>query len=172
MSINIPPGPCPSCGKSLAMGQSTCFGCGYDRMLERNINEKPERGPLWLRLINAPIGFMLLTGGLAWLIAFLIYGDPSLTRAYFVVGTCIVLVTIVLIIKAIQSDPPGFWQVCYDRARDWYTFDILFGDRGAVGMQSLVVLSCVIVGCGVWLETGLPEAERIIAPALGIENPE
>ena len=144
------------------------MGCGYDRMLERNINEKPDRGPIWLRIINSPIGFILVTCGLAWLIALLIYGNPTLTRAYFAVGACIVMITVVLVIMAIQSDPPGFWETCFDSARDWYTFDILFGDRGAVGMQSLVVLSCVIVGCGVWLEKGLPEAERIIAPALGI----
>ena len=79
------------------------------------------------------------------------------------------MITAVLLFKAIQSDPPGFWETWFDTARDWYTFDILFGDRGAVGMQSLVVLSCVTIGCGVWLETGLPEAERVLAPALGIE---
>ena len=39
-------------------------------------------------------------------------------------------------------------------------------------MQSLVVLSCVTIGCGVWLETGLPEAERVLAPALGIVSSE
>lgn len=154
------------------MGQSTCFGCGYDRMLERNINEKPERGPLWLRLINAPIGFLLLTCGLAWFLAWVIYGSPTLTRAYFAIGACVVLITAVLVIKAIHSNPPGFWETWFDTARHWYTLDLFIGDRGAVGMQSLVVLSCVIIGCGVWLETGLPEAERVIAPALGIESPD
>ena len=150
------------------MGQSTCFGCGYDRMNERNIYEKPERGPLWKRFVLSPIGFMLTTCGLAWFIAFLIYGNPALTRVYFVVGACTVLVTLFLIIMAIYADPPAFWEVCCERARDWYTWDILLGDRGAVGMQSLVVLSCVLIGCGIWLETGLPKSQRVIAPTLGI----
>lgn len=151
------------------MGQSTCFGCGYDRMLERNINEKPDRGPLWKRIAFSPIGFILMTSVTAWLTALLIYGNPTLTRAYFAFGACVVMITAVLLFKAIQADPPGFWETWFDTARHWYTLDILFGDRGAVGMQSLVVLSCVFIGCGVWLETGLPEAERMLAPALGIE---
>ncbi len=152
------------------MGQSTCFGCGYDRMLERNINEKPNRGPLWKRIAFSPIGFILITSGSTWLIALLIYGNPTLTRAYFAIGACAVMITAVLIFKAIQADPPGFWELRFDTARDWYTFDILFGDRGAIGMQSLVVLSCVTIGCGVWLETGLPETERVLAPALGMNH--
>jgi len=138
-------------------------------MLERNINEKPDRGPLWKRMAFSPIGFILITSGSAWLLALLIYGNPTLTRAYFAIGACVVMITAVLLFKAIQADPPGFWEARFESVRRLYTFDILFGDRGAVGMQSLVVLSCVTISCGVWLETGLPEAERVLAPALGIE---
>jgi hypothetical protein len=172
MNINIPPGPCPECGRSLRMGQSTCLKCGFDRMTGVNINEKHPRQAWWRYVLCTPIGFMLMTGGLAVLLAFIAEGHDQLIRMYFVMTTAVVLVTAVLVMKAIAANPPSLWVFYSDWAADSYRWDLLWGRGGAVGMQSLVVLSSVLIGLSVWLETGLPEDQRIIAPALGFESSE
>ena len=169
MNINIPPGPCPECGRSLRMGQSTCLMCGFDRMSGVSINEKPTRQPLWRYAFCTPIGFMLTSCGLAVLLALAVEGNDQLIRAFFVMTTAVVLVTAVLVMKAIAANPPGVFEMFTDYGRFSYQWDMLLGRSGAVGMQSLVVLSCTLVGLSAWLETGLPEDERIIAPVLRYE---
>lgn len=171
MGFNVPPGPCPSCGKSLRMGQSTCLACGFDRLEGVNVREKVRR-PIWGYVFLTPIGFMLTSCLAAWFIAWLVYGNPALTRAYFVVGTCVILVTAFLVFKAIEAEPPTGHEMRYSWARRLYFIDLFTGNLGAVGMQSLVVISLVLIGCAVWLETGLPDSERVIGPAVGIETRE
>lgn len=169
MGFNVPPGPCPSCGKSLRMGQSTCLACGFDRLSGVNVREKVRR-PIWGYVFLTPIGFMLTSCLAAWFLAWLVHGNPALTRAYFVVGASVVLVCAYFVVRAIDTHPPSMYEIWNDWLRWRYMKNLFTGDLGAVGMQSLVVISLVIIGCGVWLETGLPDSERVIGPAVGIET--
>ena len=132
-----------------------------------NIHDKPPRPAWWRYVLCTPIGFMLTTIAVAALLAFLADGNDLLTRGYFVLTTTVVFVTILLAFKSAAANPPS-WSVFYsDWAEQSYLYDMFLGDEGPVGMQSLIVLSCAMVGLSVWLESGLPEDQHIIASALG-----
>lgn len=134
-----------------------------------NIHDKPPRPALWRYVLCTPIGFMVSMSLLAWLLALIAHGNPSLSRMFFAATTVVVMISVVLAVKSAAADPPGFWQFYSDWARDMYAWDLYLGKKGAVGMQALTVISAVLIGLCIWLETGLPESERLIGPALGVE---
>ncbi|RNC80591.1 MAG: hypothetical protein ED559_01935 [Phycisphaera sp.] len=134
-----------------------------------NIHDKPPRPALWRYILCTPIGFMVSASLLAWVIALVAHGNPPLSRMFFVASTVVVMITVVLVVKAAAASPPGFWQCYSGWAQDMYAWDLYLGRNGPVGMQALTVISTVLIGLCIWLETGLPASDRLIGPALGVE---
>lgn len=169
--MNIPPGPCPACGHSMAMGQPVCLGCGHDRVSGKNIRMPRERTQLRRIVTGTPIGFLLSTVTAAVLVAMLARGSTAFTRLYIIAAALVALTASFLLLRAVLADPPGFWERLIDAARFSYIFETLLGNRGPAGMQCLVVLASVMIGLSLWLDASLPADQWLIVDAAATASP-
>ncbi|MEO1535259.1 MAG: hypothetical protein AAFS11_06845 [Planctomycetota bacterium] len=154
--LNIPPGPCPSCGKSLQMSQAVCFACGFDRVAGKNINDTPSPGPLWKRALGTPKRFLITTNSAAIILAVLTDGQPPLVRMYAIATILVAVVTAFVYSQHYANEISTPWAFFQPDAHDLYVDAKLFGKHGPWGMQCMFVLSAVMTITSIVLMVNLP----------------